>query len=108
VVFAIRGTAPPARGSYVAGSNPDMKNLQQFGRWVHRYPIKVSYEEAVVQAGVDQRIYGTKIIPLLKINTTTTTATISAGITFKGLITRPYCSAGFVSVQNCTISKGLR
>jgi hypothetical protein len=40
-------------------------------------------------AGVDQKIYGTKIVPLLKLKTATTITTISAGTTFKSFIFVP-------------------
>jgi hypothetical protein len=55
------------------------------------------------KAGVDQMIYGTKIIPLLEIKTATTKMTISAGTAFESFIARPYRCAEIVSVQNCTI-----
>jgi hypothetical protein len=57
------------------------------------------------QAGLDQKIYGTKIIPLLKLKTATTRTTISAGTTFKSFIATRYRCAEIASVQNCTIPK---
>jgi hypothetical protein len=49
-------------------------------------------------AGVDQKIYGTKIIPLLKLKTAATISTISAGTTIKSFIARRYRWAEIVSV----------
>jgi hypothetical protein len=48
----------------------------------------VKYEVLVMQdkAGVNQKIYGTTIIPLFKLKTATTKTTISAGITFRSFI----------------------
>jgi hypothetical protein len=49
----------------------------------------VKYGVAVLRdtVGVDQKIYdGTKIVPLLKLKTTTRKTTISAGTTFNSFI----------------------
>ncbi len=55
------------------------------------------------KAEVDQKIYGTTIIPRFKLKTATTKTTISAGITFRSFIARRYGCAEIVSVQNCTV-----
>jgi hypothetical protein len=54
------------------------------------------------QAGVDRIIYGTKIVPLLKVKTATIITTIRAGTTFKSFMARRYRREEIVSVQNCT------
>jgi hypothetical protein len=46
--------------------------------------------------------YGTKIVPLFKLKTTTTKTTISAGMTFMNFMARRYRCAEIVSVQNWT------
>jgi hypothetical protein len=57
------------------------------------------YEAAVKdKAGVDQMIYGTKIIPLFKIKMTTKKATITAGTTFRSFMRIPYRGVEIVSV----------
>jgi hypothetical protein len=63
------------------------------------------YAVAVMQdkAGVDQTIYGTKIIPLLEIKTAAQKTTISAGTICKSFIETPYPPAEIVHVPNCTI-----
>jgi hypothetical protein len=48
-------------------------------------------------------IYGTKIIPLLKVKIATTKTTISAGTIFKSFIAGPYRREAIVPVQNYTI-----
>jgi hypothetical protein len=50
----------------------------------------VKYGVAVLRdtVGVDQKIYGTKIVPLLKLKTTTRKTTISAGTTFNSFIAK--------------------
>jgi hypothetical protein len=42
------------------------------------------------QASVDQLIYGTEIIPLLKVKIATTITTIRAGTIFKSFMARRY------------------
>jgi hypothetical protein len=74
-------------------------------RWrLPYYPSRVRYKGAGMLdvAGVDQKIYGTKIVPLLKLKTATTRTTISAGTTFKSFIATRYRCAEIASVQNCT------
>jgi hypothetical protein len=68
---------------------------------------RATRKSAIGQAGVDQMIYGTKIIPLLKVKTATTITTITAGTTFKSFIAKRYRCAGIASVQNCTNSEPL-
>jgi hypothetical protein len=77
-------------------------NLSGFhvGNW---YKLIALGCEAENKARVDRMIYGTKIIPLLKLKTATTITTISAGTTFKSFIPTRYCCADIVSVQNCTM-----
>jgi hypothetical protein len=38
--------------------------------------------------GADQKIYGTKIVPLLRLKATTTITTINAGTTFRSFIAK--------------------
>jgi hypothetical protein len=63
------------------------------------------YTVAVMQdkAGVDQAIYGTKIIPLLPIKTATQKTTIRAGTICKSFIETPYRRTEIVHVRNRTI-----
>jgi hypothetical protein len=55
------------------------------------------------KAGVDQAIYGTKIIPLLEIKTATQKRTISAGTICKSFIETPFRSEKIVHVPIFTI-----
>jgi hypothetical protein len=51
--------------------------------------------------GISRTIYGTKIIPLLEIKTTTQKTTISAGTICKSFIATPYRRAEIESDSNC-------
>jgi hypothetical protein len=67
--------------------------------------MRAKYEVQAIQGKgeVNQKIYGTTIVPLFKLKTATTRSTTSAGITFRSFIAKRYGHAEIVSVQNWTL-----
>ncbi len=83
--------------TYLTGEQPHQELAQEIGA----NPLHWAGRQG--KGGVDRMIYGTKIVPLFKLKTATTTATISAGTIFKSFMETRYKIADIVAVQNCTV-----